>query len=511
MKIVIVEDENSIRNGLSGILPKLNMRYQVVGTAANGREGLEAIARTRPDLVIMDIHMPEMDGLTMLSHLREQGVLCRVVVLTAYSDFSYAKRAIELNIDNYLLKPIKIPELKNALESVQESLNEETGKEKLREQLLSLEQIFRASILAELPIDENLNLAMREKYGLDVNEPLALFSVWLDRRYDELVGAVERALEEYTGRATDYRCCVIRFSRQQMVGVILYNLQDVEKIRKRYEKLALSTIRRIVDSDQPFNWEECENLNGIADAFTELKAKRRWNLSFPDGTVISPQLLAETEVAVLKYPLDIDAMIRQAVASENEKIFSNVVEFLVQSCRNGVHQPEEIREAWIRFSMGVMTLARNTGKTREPLATQEVAGRLTQAVTWQEIRETVKSMYRMILTEETENTSVSLMVKRASQMIGEYYNQGITLEELAQKLCVSEEYLSTQFKKETGVSFKDTVKKYRIDKIRELLLHSSLKLNQIADMVGYSDPKYMSKVFKDEVGMLPAEFRKIGQ
>lgn len=103
---------------------------------------------------------------------------------------------------------------------------------------------------------------------------------------------------------------------------------------------------------------------------------------------------------------------------------------------------------------------------------------------------------------------VSLLVQKAIQHIQEYYNQGITLEEVAAKLHVSEEYLSTQFKKQTGRTFTETIRKYRIENVKELLLKSTLKLNQIADMVGYSDPKYMSKVFKDEVGMLPAEYRK---
>ena len=86
--------------------------------------------------------------------------------------------------------------------------------------------------------------------------------------------------------------------------------------------------------------------------------------------------------------------------------------------------------------------------------------------------------------------------------------QGITLEELAERLCVTDEYLSMLIKKETGMSFTETVRRMRIERIKELLLHSGLKLNQIAEMVGYSDQKYMSKVFKEEVGMLPAQFRK---
>ena len=106
------------------------------------------------------------------------------------------------------------------------------------------------------------------------------------------------------------------------------------------------------------------------------------------------------------------------------------------------------------------------------------------------------------------NEAFSTMVRKAVEMAKKYYSEGITLEETASRLYVSEEYLSTQFKKETQSSFTETVRKFRIEKIKDLLLNSKLKLNQIAELTGYSDPKYMSRVFKEEVGMLPTEFRK---
>ena len=148
MKIVIVEDEKSIRNGLTKMLPKLGPDYDVAGSAKDGLEGYQLIRDIKPDLVIMDIQMPEMDGLTMLEKLRADGFSGKAVVLTAYSDFSYAKRAIELGIENYLLKPIKIDELKTTLEAVNLSLRQEAGTRKMQEKLLSLEQIFRSALLA---------------------------------------------------------------------------------------------------------------------------------------------------------------------------------------------------------------------------------------------------------------------------------------------------------------------------------------------------------------------------
>ena len=99
-------------------------------------------------------------------------------------------------------------------------------------------------------------------------------------------------------------------------------------------------------------------------------------------------------------------------------------------------------------------------------------------------------------------------MQKAKEMIRKYYSQGLTLEQTAERLFVSEEYLSSQFKRETGKTFTETVRKYRIKKVKELLSETHLKLNQIAELSGYSDPKYMSRVFKEEVGMLPTEYRK---
>ena len=135
---------------------------------------------------------------------------------------------------------------------------------------------------------------------------------------------------------------------------------------------------------------------------------------------------------------------------------------------------------------------------------------MVTAVTWREIQKNIEMLIDLIYeSPKPDDNSVSEMVQKAKELVQNYYSQGITLEETARKLFVSEEYLSTQFKKETGASFTETVRKYRIEKVKRLLLDTTLKLNQIAELAGYSDPKYMSRVFKEEVGMLPGEFRKL--
>ena len=118
-----------------------------------------------------------------------------------------------------------------------------------------------------------------------------------------------------------------------------------------------------------------------------------------------------------------------------------------------------------------------------------------------------KNPYGKAFTEEGDE-QFSPLIRRAVQLVRKYYDQGVTLEETAERLFVSEEYLSSQFKKETGAGFTETVRHYRIERIKGLLLNTRLKLNQIAELTGYTDPKYMSRVFKEEVGVLPSEYRK---
>ena len=172
MRIVIVEDEAPIREGMEKILKKLSPSYVLAGKACDGLEGLEVIRREKPDVVIMDIRMPDMDGLTMLEKLREEGVTSKAVILSAYSDFSYAKRAMELGVSNYLLKPVKIQELRKVLQQMEEEVREENS----QETLLSLENIARSALTGILEKTEETTAALEKKYGVP-----AILKIYLER------------------------------------------------------------------------------------------------------------------------------------------------------------------------------------------------------------------------------------------------------------------------------------------------------------------------------------------
>ncbi len=120
MQIVIVEDELRVRNGLINLIPKINEHYKVCGYAENGYEGIKVVRDHQPDLVISDIQMPKMDGLTMISQIKSMGLSPKFVLLSGYAEFQYAQQGIQLGVKEYLLKPITVAKLSQLLETLDE-------------------------------------------------------------------------------------------------------------------------------------------------------------------------------------------------------------------------------------------------------------------------------------------------------------------------------------------------------------------------------------------------------
>ena len=151
MNIVIVEDEIRIREGILRLVEKINDDYHVVATAENGLEGYNCIKELKPDVVITDIMMAEMSGMEMLSKLKEEGIMPSAIVISAYSEFSYAQTAIRLGVKEYLIKPVTINEMKKALTNVEAELSEQ---DYVSEALGSLNNIF-LGVIKRIQGEEN--------------------------------------------------------------------------------------------------------------------------------------------------------------------------------------------------------------------------------------------------------------------------------------------------------------------------------------------------------------------
>lgn len=506
MKIVIVEDAAPIREGMRKIIQKLDASYEVAGMACDGIEGLKMIEKICPDLVIMDIQMPDMDGLTMLLEVRRLKINCRVIVITAYSDFNYAKQAIELGIENYLLKPIRIPELKKALHQVEESLLREVR----QEDIYTLKYIFHGSLSGHLEMDEQLRRIVWEKYGFRPEDQMGIFLIWLGDKYMEYRDALARLLENLDVNSSDFHSYLIEIEEHQMFAVIIYHMEENKDTRIYLRKSVIPMLAANLGHHAVFGWGYSRGLGGLKDTMRQVTESLDWNLALGEDALICAEEISAVKTEPLKYPLELEQRLKHAIAHKDEDEYKQCFKLFGSVCKETLHHPKEIKEACLRYCITVMNTAKEYGSFQEAFSAQDLFKSVAESVTWDEIASVLRYIFKQLALEsENAQGETSMLIQKAQSLMQEYYNQGITLEETARKLHVTDEYLSALFKRETGKTFTETIRAYRIDKIKKLLLESDLKLNQIAVMTGYSDPKYMSKVFKDEVGILPAEYRKM--
>ena len=234
-----------------------------------------------------------------------------------------------------------------------------------------------------------------------------------------------------------------------------------------------------------------------------------WNISLGDEVMITYPEITELHTVPCIYPLDIENQMRLSVcARDKEKIQKNIKDFCAYFKNGSLYLPREIKECYVRFFWAFINIGKETGILNyKELEQQKLLEQIMGAKTSYELYQVGEFLELRLAQIQEEITH--LTVKRAQNLIQEFYQNGITLEEISAKLGITPEYLGTKFHQEMGMTFSAYMKKVRITKAKELLIGTSLKLYEIAEKVGYSDPKYFSRVFKETTGMLPAEYRKV--
>ena len=170
MRAVVVEDEILIREGLCKLMTKMFPDIVIEGVAGNGQEGLQCIEAHRPDLVITDIRMPVMDGLKMLGKVQEAGLFPKVIVLTPYSEFAYARQAVKLGVCDYIIKPVVGPEFVQTIRKIQNLYEQE--QKRTPDTMGSLEHIVSGLLYGVAALDSKMEEFLDKKYQIAENTPL---------------------------------------------------------------------------------------------------------------------------------------------------------------------------------------------------------------------------------------------------------------------------------------------------------------------------------------------------
>ncbi|NMA67384.1 MAG: response regulator [Clostridiaceae bacterium] len=511
MRIVVIEDEIRIREGICNLIRKMFPNHQVVGNAENGEEGLKLILSENPDLIITDVKMPLMDGLKMLSlaYQNEKKIKSKAIVLSAYAEFSYAQQAMRWGVSEYLIKPLVVAEFVQAIKNIEKQNIEE---EKQNPEVLGrLDNIIFGIIFGNIDVDEYLYSYLKEKYGVHDDTPFSVVQVYLGNQYSENIGQVRKEIEIFLSSRKELKYCLLEIPKERMLLGILYGYKDQNDIERWFQNGVIAKAHGTGIPNYSYGWTNATNLRELKNSYYTLLKYMDWNISFGDKIMISYPKILQVRTSICIYPNDIEMRLKTALCSFNrDAVFKCINSFNDYFDSGQIYDPKEIKESYVRFLWAMINVAKEIGVLNyDQLEQQKILERIMGAVNRNELKEVTEEIFNLIEKDEKESEEqLSLNVKRAINMVMEYYQTGINLEEISAQLNLTPEYLGMQFHKETGVKFSTYIKEYRIAKAKELLIGSELKICEVAEKVGYSDAKYFSRVFREIVGQLPVEYRR---
>lgn len=507
MRAVVVEDEILIREGLCKLMQKMFPDIVIEGVAGNGQEGLQHIEACQPDLVITDIKMPVMDGLAMLGKVQEAGLYPKVIVLTAYSEFEYAKQAVKLGVCDYIIKPVVVQEFVQTIRKIQNLWEQE--QKRTPETMGNLEHIVSGLLYGVSALDAQIEEFLDKKYQIAETTPLIELLIYMgdcfetgrEKKRQEMCRILEQK---------DIRYCLVDMEYDKAVLALIYGYSSRQEIERWYQNQILFQKRDAWEKHISYGMVEVTGVKAVREGYHTLLPYMDWNIVLGDDVLISYPKIADVQTEICIYPVDLENQIKAAICTgEAEKIRELTKRFHNYFLNGKMYSPKEMKESYVRFEWAVLNIAKEVGCIDyQQIDQKNLLDRIMGAKTEEELHRGFDDLFGYMKVPGKGTEAVSLAVKKTQSMIHEFYADGITLSEIADRLNLTQEYLGSQFHKEVGENFSTYIRNYRLSKAKELLIGTQLKQYEIAEKVGYADAKYFARVFKECVGMSPAEYRK---
>ena len=522
-RVLLVDDEEDIREGISRKMDWLGLGFSLVGEAANGQDALELAESLRPDVILTDIKMPFMDGLELCRILTDRLPAARFVVFSGFDAFEYAKQAIQMNVVEYILKPINADELSAVLRRLKDQLDRERAERRNVELLRSrytenlpvLRELFYANLLdGHIEPGTERERAARLDIDLQGEEwAVGLAYIGSDRRDALSTLSIQNLLKE---TLTADRCKLSLYNDWVAVIVSLtesFTIYDLIRVLDRVCTLAASYLglTLTVGVGAP-----CKELSGMARSAAEARTALEYRSMVGRGQVIYIGDLEPDGGQVLTFEEADERTLTAAVRLGSEQEVRDAAAALAGKIREANPSAGQYNLFLMELVTHLMKMTRRSG-----VGVEEVFGTgfslpiqdsalpsLEELEGW--CAERYLRLWTLIRRRQTD--SAGQTVEAAKEYIRQHYAESdLSVEKLCAYLHLSSTYFSTLFKRETGTSFTAYVPTVRMEAAAEAIRGTEEKTYLIAQRCGYEDPNYFSYVFKRHFGVTPTKYRSEGK
>lgn len=514
---IIVDDESLTRKGTIKKISegKIGSLVSCIGQASNGLEAIELIRTCSPDIVITDMQMPIMDGLDFLKELTDKYSCIQVIVISGHRDFEYARGAMNARAVEYILKPFSREEIQNAMQHAVDAIRQNMDAEN-KVTTIEAEKEY-------IQFDSDVQLIRSILLGhIEKNHPPLgtnrLASIFKTHDYFLLtlhtIGSIDNDKNKsYIQQALGNLGLYFPHLHFSNIGFVLFffpqnsplqmestcrklarDIIDFLKTPANPVSIGISSLKNELDSlPKAYN----ETITALNNA--PLKERNQFYF-YKDEDISSSALVWDS---MNEFLFRIEAGETQAVQSLLDQLYLIMDEYSKYKTGN-------MKMFFLELTMTIRNILKDyIGTSYSSRYSGSLQGILDSMFDFEELK-AYFSHYFVNIAEGMTNKSIYAtddIVEKVKLYVQKNYQQDLTLEFITSLFYINRSYCSYLFKKVTGNNFVDYVNSIRIEKAKELLLHSDKKMYQIAKAVGYDNAKYFFRIFKKIVGMTPEQFR----
>ena len=502
MRIVIVEDEPKTKEGLINIINKFT-DYEICGIASDGFEGIKMFKELKPDLILSDIQMPGMDGLTMLRKLEEEGIAYYALILTGYSSFDYVRTALHLGVIDYILKPVDIDNFISALRDTEAKILKEKSEK------ISSGQLIWSLMTCESDEKERLVRQLSNQLQTNDRMEITLFLIKPDSLDQETVGEMIHCIKDKLNSLCIMNFQVVHLSFEYGILLLIVDTEKNKFLKNLFSMHILPSLNNIGTCH--CSYTAIMGLNRLEKAIAELKNLLSYTFVYGSDVILDGHMVEKLEFAPISYPIDLENRVRKEIINGNYEKALNISDKFKTLIIESNGKPELIREYTARFSSSIYNVAKEYNEQSEPqLIFHYVINNIIESKTKTDLIINYEKVVNTILTGTGEEMDIdNLTVLKVINFIRDNYQKDITLSEAANLVGVTPEYLSKLFNQKINVNFVVFLRNFRISIAKRMILSGKYRIQEVAEQVGFKDPKYFNKVFKSVCGISPSEYKKV--
>ena len=543
LKTFLVEDEVVIREMIKKMIPWEQYGFELAGEAADGEMALPLILKSKPDLLITDIKMPFMDGLTLCRLVKKELPDIRIVILSGYDDFNYAKQAISIGVEDYLLKPITknafIERLKEIHNRYEHEKTQREYYEKFRLEMQEYEKnasrdFFETLVRADSDLAELYRRA--DKLNLDIVAEAYNILIFTPDTSEGNYNSYEECSDweaEVQDKINTYflnHPVAILFRHQVFSYAILVKGQK-DTIEKNTEE-CVKAIQDIMDqTERRTDWfiavgKSADRLSMLGHSYRTAVRANSFRYLY-DGHILDYQSLeaqkenpsdSRREDSVQLRNVNINALNPAILQKFLSSGLAEEVDDFIRDYFNAIGQEPMGSLVFrnyvvlnVRFS--VLSFLKKLGCDDSEISGQEIENIMDE--TGKTIEAAVAYCGKILkkaiaLRDENAGDQNRSVLKLAVDFIDHnYMDEEISLNKAAHVANVSANHFSALFSQNMGQTFTEYLTDLRMNKAKELLRCTAMRSSEIAGEVGYKDAHYFSYLFKKTQGMTPSEYRKM--